>query len=167
MKSCLVLIDIQSGFLTPYTNKVIAEIERILCSHKDDFDHIVATRFVNADGGPFVRIMKWNNIMDAESTVVDQYIEGISERVFEKNLYSCFTAEFESFLIENRITKVYFAGIDTDCCVLKSAVDCFEKNLDVEILLNACASTGGKESDIAGEIVLERLIGKDNINKIW
>lgn len=167
MSACLVLIDIQKGFLNSYTNKVIDNIKAIIKTHSDEFNHIVATRFSNSPGSPFTRLMNWNELMDKDSIELDPFIENISERIFEKKTYSCFVPEFIEFIHENKIDKIYFAGIDTDCCVLKSAADCFENNICVEVLINACASTGGVQSDDAAIVVLERLIGCNNINFQW
>lgn len=167
MSTCLVLIDVQSGFLTPYTQKVLPEIKRIISEKKEEFDHIIATRFINKADGPFVRIMKWDDMLESEGTDLAPYIESVSEKIFTKELFSCFTAEFEEYLTQQNITKLYMVGIDTDCCVLKSAADCFEKNIDVEVLLRGCASTGGPDSDAAGKLVLERLLGEQNINTAW
>ncbi|MFT9057807.1 MAG: isochorismatase family protein, partial [Ethanoligenens sp.] len=64
----------------------------------------------------------------------------------------------------NNINKLYFVGIDTDCCVLKSATDCFERNIPFEVLINYCATNGGKESQDAAIRVMQRTIGKKNIN---
>jgi nicotinamidase-related amidase len=145
----------------------VDEVKRIVDERGTEFDHIVATRFLNTKDSPFVKIMKWDDVMNSESAIIDPYVEGISEKVFSKNLYSCFVPEFEDYLNNNKITKIYIAGIDTDCCVLKSAADCFEHNISVEVLMNACASTGGPQSDKAGKLVLERLIGKSNVNSKW
>ena len=167
MSTCLVLVDIQEGFLNHYTKPILDKLKILIEEHGDEFDHIVATRFINYTGSPFTRLMNWNDLMDEQSIKLDTYVESISERVFDKKLYTCFNSEFKEYLEKNEIDKLFFAGIDTDCCVLKSAVDCFENNIYVEVILNVCASTGGPRSDDAAKLVLERLIGANNLNNTW
>lgn len=115
-------------------------------------------------GSPFDRLMGWEDLMDVESQEVSPEILTISDKVFRKCSYSCFTVEFEDFIKGNKIDKLYFVGMDTDGCVLKSCLDCFERNIPLEVLANYCASGGGSDYHDAGLVVLERSIGVDRIN---
>lgn len=67
------------------------------------------------------------------------------------------------FLMKNDVKEVYIAGIDTDCCVLKTAIDIFERNIRPIVLIDYCASNGGDESHRSAIRVLERTIGKKQI----
>ena len=165
MSNCLVIVDVQNGFLSVETDFLPGKISNFLKS-TTMFDHIVATKFYNYVDSPYIRLLGWNGMMDENSQKVSPLIEQFCEKVFKKNLYSCFTDEFEEYIVINDITKLYLLGIDTDCCVLKSASDAFERNIDVEVLVNYCASTGGVKSHQAAITVLERMIGKNNINSV-
>lgn len=158
MSSCLVIIDVQEGFLNEYTQQIPERLEELF-QNENRFDHIVATKFVNVKDGPFPRLMGWKKMMDPVSIKVLPVVEEHSERIFTKEGFTCFTPEFEKYLIDENIDHLAFAGINTDCCVLKSACDCFERNIPLEVLLPCCASTGGPETQRAGIQVLERLIG--------
>ena len=57
-----------------------------------------------------------------------------------------------------------FVGIDTDCCVLQSVADCFERNIPFEVLLYYCASNGGADSEEAALRVMRRTIGTACMN---
>lgn len=164
MNTLLVIIDVQNGFLGKSTGFIPDKIKSFLGSGKIKFDHIVATQFKNVDGSPYHELMNWSGLSDAESQKLDSYIEKVVEKVFQKTIYSSFTKEFELYIKENAIEKVYFCGIDTDCCVLKSAMDCFEKNIKFEVLANYCASNGGPDSHAAALLVMKRALGKNNIN---
>lgn len=163
MNNCLVIVDVQRGFMIDTDTKEIPKkIEYLL--RKMRFDHIVCTQYYNEDGSPFDTLMGWNELKDLESQEVDKYVMEVSERVFRKNIYTCFNQEFEEYIRLNNIDKLYFVGIDTECCVLKSCADCFEKNIQLEVLVNYCASTGGKSSHYAGITVMKRLLGSNAIN---
>ncbi len=163
MSNCLVIIDVQKGFmLNANTLEIPKKIVALL--QKKSFDHIVCTQFYNEDGSPFDILMGWKDLKDSASQALAPEIEAISEKVFRKRLYSCFIPEFEEFIRDNAIDKLYFVGIDTDCCVLQSCTDCFERNIPFEVLINYCASSGGQYSHNAGIAVMERTIGKNMIN---
>lgn len=108
--------------------------------------------------------MGWHGLMDDKYVELSPEISKIADRIFEKNIYSCFNDEFLDYIYKNKIGKLYFVGIDTDCCVLKSATDCFEKNIPFKILMNYCASNGGESSQEAAIKVLNRMIGEKNID---
>lgn len=163
MINCLVIIDVQEGFMkNPETKKVPDNLELLL--KKQYFDHIVCTKFINCPGSPYEKLMGWSGLRDIKSQKIAPYVEKISEKIFEKQVYTCFVPEFEEYLLKNKIEKLYFLGVDTDCCVLKSASDCFERNIPFEVLINYCASNGGDKSHNAAIRVMERTIGKNCIN---
>ena len=110
--------------------------------------------------------MNWYGLMDKPSQKVDEFVKSVSERVFKKaNRYSCFTEEFIKYITDNEIDKLYFVGLDTDACVLKSALDCFERNIPLEVLTNYCASTGGDEIHKAAIELMDRNISGNCVNK--
>ena len=163
MSTCLVIIDVQNGFINKSTEHIPNSIKNLLC--KQFFDYVVCTKFINKESSAFTDIMNWYDLMDKSSQKLNKIIESVSEKVFEKNSYSCFTEEFEEYIKDNGIDKLYFVGIDTDACVLKSALDCFERNIKFEVLTNYCASTGGKEIHEAAIKIMDRNISSNCVNK--
>lgn len=157
MSSCLVIIDVQNEFLTRDTDFIPDKVLHLI--ENSNFDYIVGTQFFNYSGSPFIRLMDWDGCMSGKAVKMDDKLYEKCDKVFLKSTYSCFTDDFIEYINSKKISKLYFVGIDTDCCVLMSAVDAFEKNLDFEVLLDYCASTGGIESHNAGVAVLKRLVG--------
>jgi nicotinamidase-related amidase len=163
MSNCLVIIDVQNGFIYRNTKYVVKRI--LTLAKKQKFDHIVATRFVNHDGSPHDKLLHWRKVMDKKSQAIPEEITKIAERTFDKDCYSCFTPEFCKFVEKNDIDKLYFVGVDTDCCVLKSAADAFERGIRPIVVAKCCASHGGGLSHRAGLRVLKRLTGQSIIKK--
>lgn len=164
MADCLVIIDVQNGFLChPSTLQISSKIRQLVQVHR--FDHIVCTQFCNKNNSPFERFLNWHELKDQNSQTVHPEILAISEQVFPKSGYSCFTPELEQFQKENQIDQFVFAGVDTEGCVLQSAVDCFERNIPGKVFFPCCASNGGPDAHQAGILVIERLIGSGNL--IW
>ena len=161
MISCLLLIDIQNGFVTEKTEHIMPRLESLISS--GIFNHIVATQFVNKEGSPYVRSLNWKKLMERPEIDVKYVVKKNTERIFEKNVYSALNDPFLSFVSNKGIERIYIAGIDTDCCVLKTAADMFEKGLNFRVLIDYSTSNGGKKSHEAADTVMVRLIGEGNI----
>ena len=159
--TALVIIDVQKGFLSEETKHIPEKIKELLSENQ--FDFIFATRFKNHEKSSFVKYLDWYEFLDENDWKLDEYIKSVSDAIFDKYCYSCFTDEFKEYIISNNIDKLYFVGIDTDCCVLESVTDCFELGIDYSVIADCCASSGGVESHKAGIRVMERLIGEKYI----
>ena len=83
--------------------------------------------------------------------------------IIDKYIYTLFTSEGTPLVAERGWTNLYACGIDTDICVLKTAVDAFEQNLTPWILKDACASHSGPEAHTAGLFIAERFIGANQV----
>ncbi len=159
MKECLVIIDVQNGFLTDETRHVLNKIKTTI--ENKQYEHIVATRFVNSSKSPHYLLTKWDQMMDENSQALAQIVKDSAERVFDKDTNSCFTEEFVTYISDEKIEKLVFLGIDTDCCVLKSAYDSFDRKIPFEVLTECCASTGGEDiHNFACQIMLRNFGGE-------
>ena len=83
--------------------------------------------------------------------------------VIDKYIYTLFTPEGIQLVDEREWTDLYVCGIDTEICVLKTAVDAFERDLTPWILKDACASHSGPEAHAAGLFIAGRFIGANQI----
>lgn len=158
LKTCLAIIDVLNGFITESNKYIIPRINNIVCTNH--FDLIVATKFINKPGSPFINLLDWNGLMDQVSQSIVPEIRSVSDKVIEKCGYTCFTEEFLRILYEFQIKKLFFCGVDTDACVLKSVLDCFEKNIPFSVFVNACASSGGQVYHEQALSIMERSVGK-------
>lgn len=71
--------------------------------------------------------------------------------------------ELASYLRQQHIERVFWAGIDTDMCVLKVAMDIFDIGIEPIVLTDCCASTAGLQAHLAGLAVLSRNIGANRL----
>lgn len=159
-KKCLLMIDVQKGFVSDDTEHVLPRIKDLM---DYGFDHKIATQFINKENSQYVRSMDWRKLMESPDTDVIDFVQENSELVIVKNVYSAVCQELLDFLSDKRIDIVYLCGIDTDCCVLKTAADLFELDIEMKVLAHYSASNGGRESHDAALTVMERLIGTSNI----
>lgn len=169
MKNCLVLIDLQNGFKNNNTEVIFERIKSFISNNRFIFDHIVVTRYVNNPNTACYKFEGWKDCMEGsqESELVDWLKNNKTiEKVFDKSVYSCFNDEFKNYLKDKNINKVYFVGVNTDCCVLHSVLDCYNSVIDCSIIKDLCGSTLGKESHDCAIHILNNCITKERVVSI-
>jgi nicotinamidase-related amidase len=155
----LFVIDVQKGFINKHTEFLVPRIDVLL--KKNLYGHVVATKFKNVEFSPFVDILGWSGMMDAASQ--EFAFDASNVRQIDKYGYSGLTWQLKQYISSRDAGEIDLAGIDTDGCVLATAIDLFEIGVKVRILEHYCASTGGKELHEAGLAILGRMIGRKNI----
>lgn len=164
MKNFLFVIDIQRGFMNKNTLPVKEKIDRLIDS--DVFDCVIATLYRNHSDSPISRFMGWNEMMSNREQTVVGLAENADYFVY-KNVYSaCSDSVVDMLKKENSGVEpecVYIVGVDTECCVLLTAADFFEKGIRPVVLADYCGSTGGADSHNAGILSLQSIIGENNI----
>lgn len=158
---CLFIVDVQNGFISKQTEHVLAYIKELLALKI--FDYVIATKFVNNQNSPYRRFLNWDRFSDENEIKLYEPVRASSDKIIEKNIYTALNKEVLAFLTANKIDRAFIAGIDTDCCVLKTAADLFEHNIRPYVLADYSASNGGIESQRSALKVLERLIGKESV----
>ncbi|WP_341529039.1 cysteine hydrolase [Nostoc sp. UHCC 0302] len=161
MNFCLFIIDIQNGFISHNTNHVPQRVKSLL--EQNIFEYVVFTRFINTPNSPYVKYLNWHELFSkTEQKIVDE-IEPFAQVIFDKTIYTACNEETLSFLKENNIQTVLLCGIDTEGCVLKTAIDFFENNIISYVLEYYSASNGGENYHQAAILILSQLIGINNI----
>ena len=156
MKSLLLVIDLQNAFINQSTEKLPSKIEETIASNQ--YDDVAFTRFVNYEESLYVKKLNWRGCLsDEDKTIV---LDTKGYQVFDKSIYSAVTKELIEYMNNNQITKIYLCGINTDCCVLKTALDLFELGYDIYVLENLCGSTCGIERHNQAIDILKRNIGE-------
>lgn len=164
MKNILIVVDMQNGF-NRYDQTHILAKKVVELTNSGIFDKIIATRFLNKEGSQYTKFLNWHRLMTSPDI---DLVDGIkADEVVDKWVYTCVTDDFMHLLKkcnDGEIpSHVFICGADTDCCVLKTATDLFEKSVMPIVLTEYCDSNGGPESYKAGIMVMDRLIGKKSI----
>ncbi|HYX18550.1 MAG TPA: isochorismatase family cysteine hydrolase [Nostoc sp.] len=161
MNFCLFIIDIQNGFINQNTSHVPQRVKSLL--EQNIFEHVIFTKFINTPNSPYVKYLHWHNLIsEVEQKIVDD-IEPFAQVIFDKTIYTACNEETLNFLNRNDIQKVFICGLDTESCVLKTAIDFFENNIISYVLEYYSASTGGDKFHQAGLLVLSQMIGVNHI----
>ena len=135
----LLVIDLQNAFINDNTNHLIKKINNLI--HNSRYDNIVFTRFINNNDSIWTKKLNYNECISDESKKI--VIDTNNNLIIDKNIYSAFTDKLKKYIIDNNIKNIYLCGIDTECCVLKTALDLFENGYNIYVLKEYCACTRG------------------------
>lgn len=143
----LLVVDLQPEF-----RDTDGRYERILdwVRTVEGYDRIIATKCLNSMNSPFVKYENWYDCIDS---VCD--LEFKADKVIEKYGYGII-----DYSILNKIDTYDIVGFNTDACVLKIALDLFDRNYNFNILTEYCYSSNGLEHHQYGVELLCRLMGK-------
>jgi nicotinamidase-related amidase len=163
MPDPLLVVDVQNCFLNDFTRHVPGRIVALI--ERGAYAPILFTRFVNPPGGPYHRFLRWHDCAGEPGTnlapELQPYVQG--GEIFTKPGYAGISDELAAFLVNERYSQIAIAGIDTDMCVLKVAMDIFDLGIRPLVLTDCCASTAGLQTHLAGLAVLARNIGADQL----
>jgi nicotinamidase-related amidase len=163
--AALVVVDVQNGFLNHHSRPVLPALSRLLAAWTQARLPVVLTRYHNYPGSQFEHLLHWSRLQDSPETDIAEEISvhTANAAVIDKYGYSCFTDDFRKLLDHERWRDLYFCGVATESCVLKSAADAFEHGVVPWIVTDASASDAGRSVHEAGLTVARRLIGAHHL----
>ena len=157
-KTLFLIIDMQNGFLNRNTEGIDNRILKFLDRIRDRVI-VAGTRYVNHEHTACYIFEGWKACMaGTEEAEVIPTLRPFMARVFDKDKYSCWNDEMKAFIRDNEIEKVYFAGVNTGCCVLHSVFDFYNDLVDCSVIEDLCGSTSGVREHEAALIVLRSCI---------
>lgn len=165
-KSILMVVDVQKGFLTNETRHVLPAVIDLVRQWQEAGGKTIYSRYYNHVGSAFERLMNWRQLYSPpETDIVEDLVPYVQRSVvvLDKDNYSALTQEFSELSRRYGWTDIVICGIDTDLCVLKTALDAFECGLTPWVVPEASASTGGHAAHEAGLAVIGRAIGEQHL----
>jgi nicotinamidase-related amidase len=158
----LAVIDMQNGFTTRHTGPAVAATAATVRSWTGSGRPVVFSRYHNEPDSFFEHLLDWHEVYGPPDTDIVADLAGLAadaEAVIDKTGYTIFTPEFEDLAAREKWTAMVLCGLDTDTCVLKSAVDAFERGIVPWVLADATMCHGGRRKHEAGLRQIGRLIG--------
>jgi len=166
MKKLLLIVDMQNGFVTDKSRHIIPVIKELIEKFELKEQPVAFTRFINFKDSPWEKWIKWSRFMESPEIDIIPELRMHAKLVFDKlGLYTGFTEEFENYIKKNEIEQIYLCGVATDGCVLKTAVDAFEKEIEPTVIEDASHSHAGEVVHQAGLLLISRFIGKHQVIK--
>jgi nicotinamidase-related amidase len=164
MADALLVVDVQRCFLNDFTHHVPARVATLI--ERERFEPILFTRFMNHPDSPYARFLDWRECETSGTEIPTELTRYCRpELTFSKPGLAGMPDELAAYLREHRIEAIYLAGIDTDMCVLKIAMDLFDAGIRPLVLADCCASTAGLQAHLAGLAVLSRNIGAPQLRE--
>lgn len=162
-RTALVVVDVQNGFITDLSRPVVPVIVDLVERWTAAGRPVVFTRYLNYPGSLFERLFDWRKLTHPPETDIVPELAAAAERapVIDKKGYTLFNEAGRALVEENGWTELVFCGIDTEVCVLKSAVDAFEAGITPWVLTDASASHSSVAAHEAGILIGRRFIGPD------
>jgi nicotinamidase-related amidase len=158
--TALLIIDVQRGYINDHTRAIPALVEQ----KQHDYDLVwVAKLSYEGSDSPFVTIRNTNGFSDVENPTELAFVPRDDAKVIQKHGYSAYTPELAGELLHKQVKQIDLAGIDTDQCVLATALALFDAKITPRVLTQYCASTAGRKMHDTGVLVLRRALGTQNI----
>ncbi|GAA1398438.1 isochorismatase family cysteine hydrolase [Catellatospora coxensis] len=164
-RAVLVVVDMQLGFVHPNSEYVVPRVVDLVKRWSDAGGALIFTRFLNWADSPFERFFSWSALMNSPQTDLIPELEpyAASAIVVDKPFYTLFTAEGEQAISAGGWTDLVICGLTTESCVLKTAVDTFERHLTPWVVTDASATHAGQHAHEAGLLVISRFIGRGQL----
>lgn len=156
----LLVVDMQEGFRCEESESILTN----LLSLRDVFDgKIIFSKFVNDTDSLFERQLGWSGLQ--EGIEQQLFCELASEKNTEitHNSYTILNDTLRAFMHSNAIKRVYLAGVYTDVCIIKAAMDLFDAGIAVFVIEDACASPHGKTSHDSAIDSLTHILSNEHI----
>ncbi len=162
-RSALVVVDVQRGFLNDHTRDVAGRIADLLRTDGHRFAVVVASRFVNEQDSLFRRVLESRSMTAPEEIELCPGIAADGLVVLDKTGYSAFDERLVRVVHEHGVERLYLCGVDTDQCVLHTALDAWDARVRPLVLGDWCASAGGPDQHEAALTILRRAIGVQSV----
>ena len=160
MKNLLLIIDMQEGFRHTESETILPNLLKL----KRSFDgKIVFSKFVNNKNSLFEKQLNWIEFQNDEDKKLFPELQTSDNIKLEHSTYTVLNKELKEFISKNKITKVYLCGIYTDVCIIKTAMDLFDNDLETFVIKDACSSLHGKKNHNSAIDSLKHIIGKKQI----
>lgn len=159
MNKLLLVIDLQNDFINENSKYVVDRIKELIQSK--EYKNIIFTKFINNYKSKWYKELNYKGCLTKEGQNIP--IDTQDYKVIEKEIYSSLNEGLKKYIDDNHIEEIYLCGIDTECCVLKTALDLFESNYNVYVLKDYCACTHGMQKHDSALETMARCIGKNRI----
>ncbi|MEV4626671.1 cysteine hydrolase [Micromonospora sp. NPDC049523] len=161
----LVVTDMQNGFVREQSAHIVPVVVDLVSRWQQAGGETLFTRYLNYSGSPFERLFGWQRLQSApETDIVPELLPYVERgKLLDKRIYTPFTPEGIRLFERQGWKNLYFCGIATESCVLKGAVDAFERDLTPWLIADASASHAGPAAHEAGLLVARRFIGPGQV----
>jgi nicotinamidase-related amidase len=164
-KSLLLVVDVQNGFINEQTKHVVARINRLTAEWQKRQWPVVCSRFINIEGSPWERLRDWHELKGEPETLLSEDLRVDTPYIFKKSTYSAWSPETQQVAAVHKVQDIVIVGVDTNECVLATALAVFDSGLTPWVIEDCCASNGGSQVHDQTLTLLQALLGKQQVIK--
>jgi nicotinamidase-related amidase len=162
-KSLLLVVDVQRGFMNEHTLPAVETINKLVKSWDDRDWPVVCSRFINLPQSNWQRLRKWYGLTGEPDTKLAEELNISTPYIFKKSTYSAWSHEVAAICMSEQVRDVVLVGVDTNECVLATAIAIFDDGFTPWLVADATASGGGKAAHEMAVTVLENLLGQQQV----
>ncbi|MDP2666007.1 MAG: isochorismatase family cysteine hydrolase [Candidatus Diapherotrites archaeon] len=160
----LLVIDMQEGFRYLDSERILERVGKILQKISPNY---YFSRFKDKKNSTIEKHTLWKKFQDQKAWPIMSEIRHFSNKnnTFDHYTYTVLTPYLKKAFTKRHVKTVYLAGIYTDVCVIKTAMDLIDEGIQVKIIQDACASLHGEINHKQAIDSLKHIIGRDNVIK--
>ena len=163
-KALLLVVDMQKGFVTTdATRAIVPAVNRLVERWQEQGWPIVYSRFVNIENSNWERLRDWHELKGEPQTQLVDELTVASPYVFKKSTYAAWSHETAAVCQAHDVREAVIVGVDTNECVLATALAVFDAGLMPWIVSDCCASSGGSEPHKMALRLLRPLLGTQQV----
>jgi nicotinamidase-related amidase len=163
-KALLLVVDVQNGFLkSDETKAVVPRINELIETWEGRRWPVVYSRFINLADSNWERLRDWHELKAEPDTLLADELKVAGEYVFKKSSYSAWSSDVESVCHSHGVSDIVIVGVDTNECVLATALAVFDAGMTPWVVEDCCASGGGDRSHEMAIELMKPLLGEQQI----
>ncbi|MFE3060373.1 isochorismatase family cysteine hydrolase [Nocardia sp. NPDC059239] len=170
-KAALLVVDAQNGFVNEHSAPAVPVILDLATRWADTGRPTIFTRYWNYEGSPYETLIGWRALYGPPETDIVEELVPLTSRagaqILDKKTYTALTDEGLALLDQLEVTDLVICGIATDACVLKTALDAFERGYIPWVVRDAVASNAtrhpAQEVHNSALLHISRLVGASQL----
>lgn len=156
----LIVIDLQKGWRHSATEPAMLRAVELCKKFSGDIIHCC---FKNDPGSLFHKQIRWSRFVKNTDTDQIPEVAPLNLPIYWRHTYSCLNDE--TLPIFNRYRHIYIAGVFTDISVFITALDIFDQNIPVSVVVDCVATLHGPSVHRESLRSLESAIGSEHLVK--
>ncbi|WP_150468392.1 isochorismatase family protein [Francisella sp. SYW-9] len=160
MSKLLIIVDMQKGFDDINPNNMVKTFNNI----SETFDDICFAMFENQQGSLFETKLKWRNFQNEEDRSLINGID-VPERAkfIWHSTYTVYTKELKQLILKLNNPDIYIAGLFSNVCLIKLAMDMFDDGIVPYIIKDLSRSNSIDGVHNVAFATMKMAIGPDRI----
>lgn len=153
-RKVLIMIDLQKGFVSKPTEKVITFVSKLL--QKEHFDLIVQSRWENYMGSQYEERLDYQAVGNSSET--EMCFQHLTDHIITRTCYSCWGDKLSKLISKD--DDLHIVGLETDACVMGTLFSLWDNGFKFHVYEDG-VGTPDKDLQKAAIRMIKRQFGKE------